>query len=143
MKFKFAQNQEKIVLLAAALFLVVDIGSKFIAHFLGWQTTCNYGIALGISIEQIWIIVLSIFSLVAICVIWYNYNLRKSYNLRKLWLDIAFVAVLVGALSNLTERILWSCVTDFIPFFGLWTMNISDGLISVAMAIIVWHIWRD
>lgn len=125
--------------LIVALFLVVDVGSKIWAqNFLdSAQIVCNYGIGLGISMKYIWIIAGSIAGLLVLAYMWYATRQYAS-----MLYHIAFGAVFVGAFSNLFERIAWGCVIDFIPFFGLWTMNVADALISVGVAIIVITILR-
>jgi signal peptidase II len=116
----------------------IDVASKYFVRTGDIVSfVCNAGIGLGFGMPQILIIVLSIVIFAAI-IFWYRSHCKED----TLWCHVAFAALLAGALSNFGERIIFGCVTDFIPFFGLWTMNLADAYISIGLVIFMWHTWQ-
>lgn len=54
-------------------------------------------------------------------------------------LSWAWVLIIIGAISNLLDRIFRGAVVDFINFFGLTVINISDVYIFVGVVCLLWQ----
>jgi len=60
-----------------------------------------------------------------------------------LFLEISISLMLSGAIGNLTDRIRHGSVTDFIDV-GIWPVfNIADSCISIGMAMLIFHLYKD
>jgi len=68
-----------------------------------------------------------IFSLIILILL--LFFLFKVYKKRKIVLIIALTLITAGALSNLTDRILYGYVIDYINIFSLSFFNIADIMI--------------
>ena len=73
-------------------------------------------------------------SLVIFCLAWWMYTRRVSISQK---VFIAVLLVLLGAMSNLTDRILYSVVIDWISF-GRWLpiFNLAD--VMIALGVFLW-----
>lgn len=73
-----------------------------------------------------------------IAVIWICYYLLSAPKVSRVW-QFIFGLILAGALGNLTDRIFYGAVIDWIDL-GWWPVfNIADSAIVIAMALIVWQ----
>jgi len=67
------------------------------------------------------------------------------------WRDVSFALLLAGILGNLTDRLLYGHVIDFllfdlhIPYAHPWpAFNVADSCISIAVVLFVLHsFWKD
>lgn len=48
----------------------------------------------------------------------------------------------LGAFANLTERYRKECVNDYFSFFGLFSFNLWDILVTVGIVLILWSLWK-
>lgn len=79
-------------------------------------------------------------SIVIVGVIWY---LRKHWNNRAMWFRIALLLVLLGALSNLYDRIVYGYVVDW-AYLGPWwpIFNLADVMIAAGLVLWLWQSTR-
>lgn len=106
------------------LTLVYNEGAAFslLADAGGWQRWLLTGLALAVSV---------------IIVIWLSRLRIETHR----WLIIALTLVLGGAIGNLTDRILYGHVTDFIDFYyQTWhypAFNVADSAISIGAVMLL------
>lgn len=80
----------------------------------------------------------SIIAIVASGLILYYLRTSKQSDV---WLPIAFCCILSGALGNLTDRLIFGYVIDFIDvYYGQWrwpAFNVADSAIFIGAAILI------
>ena len=104
----------------------------------------NPGGAFGILADQpdtVRIFVFIGLAAVAAClVLWFYKTTPKNFK----WLRTAYVIIFAGAAGNLIDRIRLGYVIDFLDFYIKdmhWpAFNVADSLITIGMAIIVYHV---
>ncbi|MFT6984485.1 MAG: signal peptidase II [Psychromonas sp.] len=68
------------------------------------------------------------------------YSLKQNSQAQR-WTNIAFALILAGALGNVTDRLMFGYVVDFLDFdlgFYRWpTFNVADIVIFIGAAIII------
>ncbi len=123
--------------------IILDIVTKWLAHahlakgieiipqFLVLQLHKNPDLAFSIPFPNVMQIVLSVGLLVLLIVYW-KQNQRTSYE------HFALAAVFGGAVGNLSERILFGEVTDFIAVWQFPVFNVADISISLGVAVLLW-----
>lgn len=125
----------KKIQIALILFLLfsIDIASKnfiinklpedgvYLFNKIGLEFHKNYGIAFGINIYNILTITLS-----SIIIILLLIAFQKSLKLKKYNLNFFIGLIIIGAISNLMDRILYGYVIDFITIYFLPVFNLSD-----------------
>ena len=69
---------------------------------------------------------------------------------RNFWRDVSLALLLAGVLGNLTDRLLYGHVIDFllfdlhVPFAHLWpAFNVADSCICIAVAFFIIHSFRQ
>ena len=96
---------------------------SFLGDAGGWQKYLFTGIALMVSAYLI-------------------YALKHNSQTQR-WTNIAFALILAGAIGNVTDRLLFGYVIDFLDFdlgFYRWpTFNIADTSIFIGAAIIIFE----
>lgn len=120
-----------LVLLLALL--ILDQFSKYIIRSISGFYICNRGAAFGINLPEklIWLLSLAIiFSFIILL-------FRRDFSEKPFLLAL----ILVGALSNLIDRLHFACVIDFIdlkfwPIFNLADIYITVGAILLIIKII-------
>ncbi|MGI5892211.1 MAG: signal peptidase II [Bacillota bacterium] len=67
---------------------------------------------------------------------------RRHFSKNDQVLDIALAFICVGALGNMIDRVLHGAVVDFLHFtlISFPIFNVADCFISIAVAIIIWHL---
>ncbi len=63
------------------------------------------------------------------------YVFLKKY--KNIFSVVGLVALYVGGLHNLYQRVRYSCVIDDYEFFGLFSFNLSDLLITLGLALLI------
>ena len=132
----------KLLIILFILFLI-DISSKYIAlnklylggvylfNLLTFEFYKNPGIAFGISIFKYLIMPLSF-----IIIIIFIVSFQKYISTKKYILSFFIGLVIIGAISNLMDRIILGYVIDFIsiwifPVFNLADLYITSGIIGI------------
>lgn len=126
LKFYFIHNPAKI------------IGGDFIFNLLSFRLAKNQGIAFGILFNQIALIIFII--LVIFILVWF---LVKAYGQKNYWEIFGLTAIVIGAISNLLDRLRFGYVIDYIdvPFFTVF--NLADCLITVGVLILFLVIFKN
>lgn len=136
------------LLTVASLVILADQGSKFLVargmelgqsvsvlgNFFRLTFIRNTGGVFGIFLGGGWFYLVA--SLLAIIVIWYYF---RRVSAGSLWTRMALAGVLGGALGNLTDRLRYGAVTDFLDF-GIgqlrWPVfNLADAAVTVGVAL--------
>lgn len=112
------------ILVLAIIFL--DQFSKHLIELLGYEFSCNRGIAFGIGGSAFWLsfLVLVLVSIFAFC--------EKDF-----WRKIGLVLIFSGGLSNLIDRIYYGCVRDFISINLFPAFNIADIAITIGAVVVI------
>ncbi len=133
--------------------LVIDIVSKaviknnmvegdsvvLIPHFLAITFSYNEAAAFGMGFKNPevnrWIYI--IVALIASAAILYFY-IRKNKSYGK-FLKACLMCILVGAIGNLIDRVVYGKVVDFIDFFGIWhaIFNVADSFIVIGAFMLI------
>ena len=97
--------------------------------FLSWTLTCNTGAAFSMFRGFGWV-----FGIAATAVS--AFLIYEIWRLRSGWLEgTAYGLILAGALGNLSDRLMHSCVVDFIHVHYAWfnfpVFNVADSAITV------------
>ncbi|HNZ86808.1 MAG TPA: signal peptidase II [bacterium] len=88
---------------------------------IGFEFHKNYGIAFGIAFYNIFIIILSI-----IIIIFLIISIKKISRDKKYPLCFFIGLIIIGAISNLIDRILYGYVIDFFVIWIFPVFNLSD-----------------
>ncbi len=124
-------SESTAILVVVALVFLFDLSSKSAARSV-IPFHCNEGIALGFGFLGRFSIPVAVLALLLLS-IYVFYLQKKGY----FGYALALSVIIGGGAANLIDRVFNGCVTDFIPFFGLWTMNVADIFISGAAAVFV------
>ncbi|MFA6918999.1 MAG: signal peptidase II [Patescibacteria group bacterium] len=109
-------------------------------NILGWgdwfqfRLTYNSGVAFGIHLNYYFIIVF--YLIVIFVLIWYIINLYKTKSGRYLAV-FASTLVLLGAISNLFDRIQIGQVIDYLYLKNFSIFNLADAMITVGAVILI------
>lgn len=74
--------------------------------------------------------------IVVIAIILFYRKIPENYKL-------PFALILGGTLGNLTDRLLFGTVTDFIDFRVWPIFNVADSMITIAAILLVIIVWRE
>lgn len=133
--------------------LVIDIVSKVIVktnmtegdsiilipHFLAitfsWNNAAAFGMGFPNPEVNRWIYI--VVALIASAVIIY-FCLRKNKTYGK-FIKACLMCILVGAVGNLIDRIIYGKVVDFIDFFGIWgaIFNVADSFVVIGTLMLI------
>ena len=122
------------------IFFIIDRVSKYLAlnklpyrgvylfKYLQLQLQTNSGIAFGIALPSTLII-----TFISIIIIFLFYYLLKNIKEKK-YLNIFLLGlIIIGAISNLIDRLLYKGVIDFIQI-NIWpNFNLADAYISIGI----------
>ncbi len=113
------------------LLIISDQATKFLAtKYL--PISKNTGIAFGIPVPQLLLIVLTV-ALLGVLV----YFIRKELNLKKHLAQVLTAAVLAGGISNLVDRLYHGYVIDFIAVSYWPTFNLADIYITAGILLLI------
>lgn len=90
----------------------------------------NYNLALGLPLPNVLIILLVVMILLFLCYLWWlNLIIQKSWNV------LAVSLIIIGALSNLLDRLFFGYVIDYLNIFIWPVFNLADSLIVIGVGI--------
>ena len=92
------------------------------------KTNCSYLFSSYISLELFSLLVILFLAV-------FSYVYLKSYK-RSLLSIVAFVMVISGGVLNTWERLKTGCVRDDISFFGLFSFNVYDIIVTFGVTIL-------
>ena len=111
----------------------------FLSKFLDIQLIWNEGIAFGLLSfnEDLFYNILS--ALIILILVFIIFEIKKNKGLKK----YSFIMVLGGAVGNLTDRLVYKAVPDFIDFhvgnFHWFIFNIADVFITLGIMFIIFN----
>ena len=137
-----------IILITSGLFLLTDqilkwqawhnwTAPKLIFPYFGWQLFLNKGVAFGLPLSNSLTIIITLPMIGLIGYLFFKELSKKDLFTPNLLL--AWSMLLVGAISNLLDRIIYSQVIDYFVI-GTAIINISDALIVGGLGIYLLHI---
>jgi len=97
------------------------------------DSLCNYGIAFGIILPQVVFIVL--WSAIMICILYFWAQKISD----KCFVQLPYILILSGGISNTIDRFFYGCVVDYIPFLHISSFNIADAFITSGAILILWR----
>ncbi|HKL16756.1 MAG TPA: signal peptidase II, partial [Patescibacteria group bacterium] len=117
--------------------IIAKSGETFETIFVDFKYTPNPYIAFSIPISGFllyFLIGLGIFFIISSLII----EVRQ-----KEWLGfLGFNLILIGAISNLLDRIFTGSVTDYFVFLGISVLNLSDIFIFIGIVIVLISIFK-
>lgn len=124
---KNMKKGNKIAVLSLLLIIAFDQFSKYLIRQNDGFYICNKGVAFGVNIPEA--IFLPIWITIVVLIVLYLYK-NKS--------DVYFVSLIIaGALSNMIDRIIFGCVTDFINL-KVWPLfNVADTFIVIGAVLLI------
>ena len=102
---------------------------------LGLKFSQNTGIAFGIPLHQVLVYIFLIF-----CFLVLMYLIIQSWRKKNQVLFLALVIILLGALSNLIDRMVYGYVVDYINIFIWPTFNVAD--IMIVGGVLGWLVYE-
>jgi len=91
----------------------------------------NTGVVLGLKIEPI---ILNTLLIVAVLLL---YLVFKRFKLK----DLGFNLIILGCLMNLSDRLIWGGVIDYINIFNILAINLADVIIMIGIITIFYKIY--
>jgi len=145
------------------LLIFIDQISKYIIRAQGGFYICNTGLAFGLKLTHLVVIIIIIAFILSIISAGNNKsqitNIKQisnsnnqnpkrfaicdfgDCNLFGIWcLKFGILLIIAGGLSNITDRIIHGCVTDFIDLKFWPVFNLADIYITIGAIIIIKHI---
>jgi lipoprotein signal peptidase len=98
------------------------------------RLTCDFIFSRYLNVGEF--VALGFLGIVVFSILYLNYIRRSGVG------DTGLIMFLVGAAGNLIERLRFSCVKDYINFFGYFRFNIWDLMVTMGMVFMVWSIWK-
>lgn len=138
-----------LIILFSGLFLLLDQFLKWQAMHswntsrlfwqqFGWEPFANYGVAFSLPIpNQITILI----TMPIIFLVSYLFFTEWRKPVSDLSLTFAWFIILAGAISNFTDRVLYSFVVDYFKIFTA-VINLADIMIVFGLAIYVLKLYR-
>ena len=146
-------NKKYLIVLSAAFFVVLldqftkslirnnlKLGDSIpiINNIFHFTYVTNTGSAFGLFKSLNWFFML--FSIAVIIGIFYY--LRRKINEKEKFLQLAIGLLLGGTIGNMTDRILYGAVTDFLDF-RIWPVfNVADSAVTVSVIILIILLWK-
>lgn len=136
------QKNIKLLILGSAIIWLLDAATKFLAQssitgkinilpFVNLSLSHNENLAFGIPFPIFLTIILS---LIAIGIFVYIFSKKTKDS--KLAI-LSFSLLIGGALGNLSERIIFGSVTDFLQLGPIPNFNLADAALTIGVAILI------
>jgi len=107
-------------------------GFYFIPQFAQIIYTPNQNIAFSLPLPQVFIIVIVIIIIIVLSYIWWHIFLKGN-----LWELTAISIVILGAFSNLIDRLVFGYVIDYIKIWIWPVFNLADAMIVLGIFIYI------
>jgi len=107
-------------------------GFYFFSGLLQIGKFTNPNIAFGLPLPQMITIILASIILILLGFLWWQSFLKK-----KLWQALAVSLIIIGALSNLLDRLLFGYVIDYLNIFIWPVFNLADVMIVIGVLIYI------
>lgn len=142
--------KKNIAIIIIAIFFLIDRYLKFlifqtkqkiniIDNILSFSFSKNYGIAFSLKIfspEIITVITGAIIALLFFYLIYLNKNKFPSS------IRLSLLAIILGALSNWLDRLLYGYVVDYLEILKLSVVNLADILISLGVIYLLFSTYK-
>jgi len=114
-----------------------NLGSDFFYNILSFHFAENQGIAFGILLNKIFLLIL-----VALVIFILFGVLFKSYLKKNILETFSLTLIIIGAISNFIDRLKFGFVIDYIdvPFFTVF--NLADCMITFGVLILAFEILK-
>lgn len=112
-----------------------SFGGDFFYGVLKFNFAENYGIAFGIGLNNIIILILIFIALIIII-----HALLKAYLEKDLILITSLTLIFAGAISNLIDRFTYGFVIDYIDLKYFTVFNIADAMITAGVIILLFSL---
>jgi len=120
-------------MLFVAFFLWLHFWARFWVVYLSYSgILCNPVGPFGIILPE-WFIVGVSFVIVGGIFLMVSKNLNLSFQ----W---PWLLILSGGLGNLSERIFFGCITDYVHFLFFPVFNVADVLLTLGAAVLLWRL---
>ena len=117
----------------AFLFFILQ-GVRLWLAGVGASFVCNQNGAFSVVIPSSLLFFVALGALFLFGVQWWQ---EESFIFSSVW----FVLFISG-ISNLTERLLYGCVTDYIYLWSLPVFNLADVLLTIGASILFWKLLK-
>ncbi len=137
-----ARNKTTVILIGAVVLCMADRILKYIAleisgsislinNWLSFELHTNKGVAFSLGNDQnlFWFI-----CIVALIIAYFIFHLIQE---KKFFEASALFAVLLGALSNISDRIIYGSVIDYFSFASINVFNLADVSIVIGALIFI------
>src|SRR3989338_2234541 len=142
---KFLKNKKLMLFYAIILvFFILDRGLKkyFLLYpqksiYIAWTDAIyfhfvkNFGIAFSIYLYSPILIALTIAAILFLCIL-----LKHSLKKNNIFYIVGSALILLGAVSNLYDRIMYGFVVDYIDVLFFSVFNIADAMITAGIIVI-------
>lgn len=113
----------------------IDQFSKYLIRQSGGFYLCNQGIAWGIKLPTFIFWIFWILIILVIFYLFYKEFFKTTFP--KKYLVYALILIFSGAVGNLTDRIVFGCIIDFIDL-KIWPVfNLADSFITIGVILII------
>lgn len=127
------RNYLRNIFILGAAFALIDQFSKFFLEKYGWLSlTANPGIAFGIPIPNIAVVVATLVLIPIIIIV-----AIKELPIQKTIPQFALALILGGALGNLIDRLTHGYVIDFISIWEWPSFNLADAFITTGILLLI------
>lgn len=146
-KIIIPQNIKKIAwLIAGAIFFILDRYLKNLAvttnkshdllgDILAFNFIPNYNIAFSLPLKGPWLIITIGLIIIAITIYLILFKLKRSEK-------ISFFLILLGAISNLIDRLQYGFVIDYFDLKWFTIFNLADVLITLGTAMLIFSLFK-
>lgn len=115
-----------------------SLGGTISDHPIGWEPFLNDGIAFGIVLPRAFVVLVTMFILSAVLYLVY-YHVKLSPKNARASVFYGLALVMVGAISNLADRVYYGSAVDYIRIF-LSVINLADVYIIVGFIVYFWSL---
>jgi signal peptidase II len=112
------------------------VGGDFFYPWLKFGLAKNYGIAFSLPISG-WCLI----SFIVIVIFILVYFWLKAFIQKNIWFLTSLTLIIVGAISNLIDRLRFGYVIDYIDVPWFTVFNLADSLITIGAAILILSFW--
>jgi signal peptidase II len=142
-----SQNIKKIAwLIAGAIFFITDRylkdlaittnqSHKILGDILSFNFIPNYNIAFSLPLKGPWLVIIISLIIMAIIIYLLSFKLKNSEK-------ISFFLILLGAISNLVDRLQYGYVIDYFDLKWFTIFNLADVLITLGTLILIISLFK-
>lgn len=114
----------------------INLGGDFFYGLLTFGFAKNTGIAFGVAVNQFFLIIL-----IVLVLFYLTGMLCKFYLDKRLIVAFGLILIIVGAFSNLLDRLKYGFVIDYIDLKWFTIFNLADTAITLGVAILALNLF--